>query len=80
MYKVTPLLIFYLIALPLIILRLAETIWLFNYVNNSLLFCLFAPSTLKFCLGLDLAWIMTELCIQLRLNIAKTQMSLPQTP
>ena len=73
-WKVLPLLIFYIIATTLIVVRLIFTIWHFELINNWNTIFMILPQNLKFLIGINMTWVTLELCFCIRhcLNTIKS--------
>ena len=67
--KVVPLVVFYLLAMPLCVVRFYGAIWYFTTIFYYGIFAILEPPTLKAMIGIDQAWIMSELCIRISSNM-----------
>ena len=68
-YMVPPLTAFYVLALILAILRFLSAIFSFADAYKVMPFYLVGPPTIKCAIGIDQAWIMTELCLRIKCSL-----------
>ena len=72
-YKVVPLIIFYIVAITLVLERLYDHIGFWALITNQRVLPLLMHQTLKFVIGLDQAWVNLELCLSIRYNLKKIE-------
>lgn len=68
-YKVLPLVTFYALAIPLLIIRIYIAIYFFVYITDHQMLPFLLPCTLAFLMAIDLCWIITELSLRIRYSL-----------
>ena len=78
-YKARPLLVFYILAISLAMIRIYTSFFRFYFQENHELFGHLLPAILKLNLGAVQCWIIFELGVRVHLNIRHTQCFIDQS-